>query len=314
MPIPNLTSQTYVDNALAGKLDLAGGTMTGGLTLSASGIIFSDATYLTTAPAGSTLAADQLTAGVVTANPVAGPTAAGDVLMFDGTALVWAPGGGGGSVAWGGITGTLSDQTDLQTALNAKAPTDSPTFTGNVTAGGNLVSTAASADEGGEIQLAIPTVNTTIAGVISIDVYQNKVRFFENGGSNRGAYIDITAMANSVGTNLLTAPKTVNNIDMSVSNYTLSMSDANNIVNVSAGDGSSSGYVIYIPASSSVNFPIGTEVLFTCGMDVGTSMNYINPEPGGYVVVLQSSNQLNATFMRKAVKLATDLWMISTQI
>jgi hypothetical protein len=30
-------------------------------------------------------------------------------------------GGGGGGGAWGGITGTLSDQTDLQTALNAKA-------------------------------------------------------------------------------------------------------------------------------------------------------------------------------------------------
>ena len=33
-----------------------------------------------------------------------------------------ATGGGGGS-AWGGITGTLSDQTDLQTALNGKAST-----------------------------------------------------------------------------------------------------------------------------------------------------------------------------------------------
>ena len=31
--------------------------------------------------------------------------------------------GGGGSVAWGQITGTLSSQTDLQTALNGKAPT-----------------------------------------------------------------------------------------------------------------------------------------------------------------------------------------------
>jgi hypothetical protein len=29
--------------------------------------------------------------------------------------------GGGGSSAWGGITGTLSSQTDLQTALNGKA-------------------------------------------------------------------------------------------------------------------------------------------------------------------------------------------------
>jgi hypothetical protein len=34
------------------------------------------------------------------------------------------------TVAWGSITGTLSAQTDLQTALNAKASTASPTFTG----------------------------------------------------------------------------------------------------------------------------------------------------------------------------------------
>ena len=36
---------------------------------------------------------------------------------------------GGGEAIWGYITGTLSNQTDLQTALNAKAPTVSPTFT-----------------------------------------------------------------------------------------------------------------------------------------------------------------------------------------
>jgi hypothetical protein len=158
----NLYSSGTTDTLLAAKVDLAGGTMTGALNLSASGIIFSDATYLTTAPAGSTLAADQLTAGVVAANPLAGPTTAGDVLQydgaaliwaaggggggltisslsngatstldatvpttgyvlsFDGTNLIWAAGGGGGGAAWGSITGTLSAQTDLQTALDAK--------------------------------------------------------------------------------------------------------------------------------------------------------------------------------------------------
>ena len=35
--------------------------------------------------------------------------------------IVSATGGGGGSSVWGGITGTLSNQTDLQNALNAKA-------------------------------------------------------------------------------------------------------------------------------------------------------------------------------------------------
>ena len=37
------------------------------------------------------------------------------------------------SVAWGAITGTLSTQTDLQNALDLKAPLASPDFTGNVT-------------------------------------------------------------------------------------------------------------------------------------------------------------------------------------
>lgn len=55
--------------------------------------------------------------------------------FWNGTSLIdWDPaaaGGGGGT--WGSITGTLSDQTDLQTALNLKAPLASPTFTGTVT-------------------------------------------------------------------------------------------------------------------------------------------------------------------------------------
>jgi hypothetical protein len=37
-------------------------------------------------------------------------------------------------VAWGAITGTLSDQTDLQSALDALAPLASPVFTGTITA------------------------------------------------------------------------------------------------------------------------------------------------------------------------------------
>lgn len=37
--------------------------------------------------------------------------------------------GEGGEGVWGSITGTLSTQTDLQVALNAKSPTVSPTFT-----------------------------------------------------------------------------------------------------------------------------------------------------------------------------------------
>ena len=41
----------------------------------------------------------------------------------------------GGSATWGAITGTLSSQTDLNTALGLKAPLASPSFTGTVTIG-----------------------------------------------------------------------------------------------------------------------------------------------------------------------------------
>lgn len=80
---------------------------------------------------GGATAASQLTNATYTTNPTAAPTTAGDVLSFNGTALVWAAGGGGGGAAWGSITGTLSSQTDLQSALDAKlSPRTVNTITG----------------------------------------------------------------------------------------------------------------------------------------------------------------------------------------
>lgn len=58
----------------------------------------------------------------------------GQVLSYNSTFRKWinaAPSGGGGGGTWGSITGTLSDQTDLQTALDAKANLASPIFTGD---------------------------------------------------------------------------------------------------------------------------------------------------------------------------------------
>jgi hypothetical protein len=74
----------------------------------------------------------------------------------------------------------------------------------SVTSTGNLVSSYSSGDEGGEILLTKPQTNTSIGGAgVRIDVYQNKLRIWEDGGSNRGAYIDLTGAASGVGSNLL---------------------------------------------------------------------------------------------------------------
>lgn len=71
------------------------------------------------------------------------------------------PSGGG---TWGGITGTLSDQTDLQSAMDAKAPIDSPTFTGiaaapTPTAGDNTTKIATTA-------FVATALSTAVAGLL----------------------------------------------------------------------------------------------------------------------------------------------------
>jgi hypothetical protein len=52
----------------------------------------------------------------------------GDVLKFDGTN--WVPGTSSSSTAWGDITGTLSNQTDLQNALDVKVDSDPSAVSG----------------------------------------------------------------------------------------------------------------------------------------------------------------------------------------
>ena len=55
-------------------------------------------------------------------------------------------------------------------------------------------------DEGGEINL-VKAPNSTLNGnVIVFDQYQDRVRFFESDGTNRGAYIDLTQAAAGVDT------------------------------------------------------------------------------------------------------------------
>lgn len=62
---------------------------------------------------------------------------------------------------------------------------------------------AVGGDEGGEIKLANAITNSVLAGDIIIDIYQNKLRFFEAIGTNRGAFINLASAAAGVGTDLL---------------------------------------------------------------------------------------------------------------
>lgn len=59
-------------------------------------------------------------------------------------------------------------------------------------------------DEGGEIGLATPKTNTTLAGdTVSIDIYRNQFRVFERTSPHRGFFVNLTECANNANTNIL---------------------------------------------------------------------------------------------------------------
>lgn len=126
---------------------------------------------------------------------------AGDnISIFSNDAGYITEAGGGGE--WGTITGTLSDQTDLQAALDAKpdqADLDTKlnnnandTLNGTLTVGG----TAVGATEGGQVNLTLPTGTTLSGSALAIDSFNDRLRIFETGTPNKGVYIDFTEAGN----------------------------------------------------------------------------------------------------------------------
>ena len=92
----------------------------------------------------------------------------------------------------------------LTSAGSGNTPTWNSTISlsGDISTSGKLYVNASSGDEGGEIFLNKPATNTSIDGGVNIDIYQNKLRFWESGGTARGYYIDLTAGGAGVSTSL----------------------------------------------------------------------------------------------------------------
>jgi hypothetical protein len=68
----------------------------------------------------------------------------------------------------------------------------------------NLQIGTGSGDEGGEIQLAKAVTNTTLTGsAVTVDVYRDRVRIFEQGGDARGVHIDLSKAPGGVAGELM---------------------------------------------------------------------------------------------------------------
>ena len=91
---------------------------------------------------------------------------------------------------------------DIHSVTGSLNITGSVTATGDVVARTNLKSMYQAGDEGGEIFLSTPATNTTIPNGVTIDVYRNRLRIFEQGGSANGYYLEMPSGSAGVGTNL----------------------------------------------------------------------------------------------------------------
>jgi hypothetical protein len=92
---------------------------------------------------------------------------------------------------FGESTGPTLTIVELNT--NTNLPSTNNTFTGTNRFNGQVTLGGAGGDEGGELQLATAQTNTTLTGnVVSLDIYQDRLRIFEAGGNARGVYIDLS--------------------------------------------------------------------------------------------------------------------------
>lgn len=102
--------------------------------------------------------------------------------------------------------------------LTYNKTTDTLTVAGQIL-GATLKSTQSSGDEGGQIDLALAATNQSLNSSVAIDIYQNRLRIFETGGTNRGVYIDMAnGAAAGVATNLLNPTATPDTVARATAN------------------------------------------------------------------------------------------------
>jgi hypothetical protein len=172
------------------------------------------------------------------------------------------------------LSAATANQIIYKNASNVASGSSGLTYDGtHLKVTGNLESRYSSGDEGGEIVLNKPVTNTTITDGVVIDVHQNRLRIFEQGGTNRGVYIDITAAGASVGTNLVGGGSASNSFTtISTPSGTSPVADSStDTLTLTAGTGititgDSAADTIEIAVASSTYQPLDAELTAIAGL------------------------------------------------
>ena len=219
-------------------------------------------------------------------------TVAGNIVMPGGASLV-----GDGASPAPNINGF-----DSVSAVTFSA---SGNITTTATVSGKLLyATQSAPNEGGEIQLALPSSGTTLTGNIVIDSYQNQIRLFESTDS-RGLYVDVPNV--SVSGQYAIGYRDVPQLALSGNVTANSITAGKHFYSTTAGN-----LQITIPDNANVAFPLGA----TLTVVVNAAGNVIVAQGTGVSLYMAGSSTtgnrtVGAYGLASVMKVATDTWVIS---
>jgi len=209
-----------------------------------------------------------------------------------------ATGGSGSGVAWGSITGTVTDQTDLTSYISGL---------GYITSAGLSVTNIDLTGNFNGYSMG--------SGYYSFkyDSSANTLRMQDGTGS--GVTVSATGITFSDSTILTTAPSVAKSINTLSGSYTLAVSDANNIVYCPNGGGGGFPLTITFPDDGTANIPIGSVIMFVVDNTVGgTSISFSTTLMGSPTVVgslFSSGISSSTTGQFFFTKVASNYWIIS---
>ena len=182
-----------------------GNILTGGLISSTGTITGSSHLGTVVSASGNITGGNLLTGGLIsaTANITGGNVLTAGIMSSTGNATH-------GNILTGGLisaTGNVTAQnfignisiTGNVTGTSANVSLVAGAYTYTFDNVGQLTMPTVGGDEGGQINLNVGTTNTTITGPVTVDIFRDKVRFFEGSANSKGLYIDLSDCPTSVG-------------------------------------------------------------------------------------------------------------------
>ena len=173
--------------------------------------------------------------------------------------------------SWGTISGTLSTQTDLQNALNAKAPLASPTFTGTVSGITKSMVGLSNVDNTSDVNKPVSTATQT-----ALDFKANiaSPTFTGTVGGITKAMVGLGNVDNTTDLNkpISTATQTALNLKYDASNPSGYTTNVGTVTSV-GGTGTVSGLSLSGTVTTSGNLTLGGTLSLTSG-NVTTALGY----------------------------------------